>query len=39
MNPILADEPGVVTEIFVSDTESVEYDQVLVYLRPTGRPR
>jgi acetyl-CoA carboxylase biotin carboxyl carrier protein len=39
MNPILADEPGVVTEIFVSDTESVEYDQVLAYLRPPGRPR
>jgi acetyl-CoA carboxylase biotin carboxyl carrier protein len=39
MNPILADEPGVVTEIFVRDTESVEYDQVLVYFRPTGRPR
>jgi acetyl-CoA carboxylase biotin carboxyl carrier protein len=39
MNPILADEPGVVTQILVADTESVEYDQVLVYLRPTGRPR
>ena len=39
MNPILADEPGVVTQILVADTESVEYDQVLVHLRPTGRPR
>ena len=39
MNPILADEPGVVSEILVSDTESVEYDQVLVYLRPLGRPQ
>src|SRR3954453_8512588 len=39
MNPIVADEPGVVTEIFVGDTESVEYDQVLLYLRLTGRSR
>ena len=39
MNPILADEPAVVTEILVGDAESVEYDQVLVHLRPTGRPR
>jgi acetyl-CoA carboxylase biotin carboxyl carrier protein len=39
MNPIIADEPGVVTEILVGDTESVEYDQVLLYLRLTGRSR
>jgi acetyl-CoA carboxylase biotin carboxyl carrier protein len=39
MNPIVADEPGVVTEILVGDTESVEYDQVLLYLRLTGRSR
>src|SRR3954454_5347458 len=34
-----ADEPGVVTEILVGDTESVEYDQVLLHLRLTGRSR
>ena len=39
MNPILADEAGVVAEVMVSDAESVEYDQVLMRLRPTGRPR
>jgi acetyl-CoA carboxylase biotin carboxyl carrier protein len=39
MNPIVADEPGVVTEIRVGDTESVEFDQILMLLRPTGRPR
>jgi acetyl-CoA carboxylase biotin carboxyl carrier protein len=39
MNPILVDEAGVVTEILVGDTESVEYDQVLLHLRPAGRPR
>ena len=36
MNPIVADEPGVVTEVLVGDAESVEYGQVLMYLRPTG---
>jgi acetyl-CoA carboxylase biotin carboxyl carrier protein len=39
MNPILADEAGVVAEVVVDDAESVEYDQVLMRLRPTGRPR
>ncbi|SHN85820.1 acetyl-CoA carboxylase biotin carboxyl carrier protein [Geodermatophilus obscurus] len=39
MNPILADEAGVVAEVLVGDTESVEYDQVLMRLRPTGRAR
>lgn len=37
MNPILAEEPGVVAEILVSDAQSVEYDQVLMHLRPAGR--
>jgi acetyl-CoA carboxylase biotin carboxyl carrier protein len=39
MNPILADEAGVVAEVVVGDAESVEYDQVLMRLRPTGRAR
>lgn len=39
MNPIVADEAGVVAELLVADAESVEYDQVLMRLRPTGRPR
>jgi acetyl-CoA carboxylase biotin carboxyl carrier protein len=39
MNPIVADGPGVVTEVLVGDAESVEYDQILMLLRPTGRPR
>ena len=39
MNPIVADEPGVVTEVLVGDAESVEYGQVLMYLRPVGGPR
>ncbi len=39
MNPILVDEAGVVAEVLVGDTESVEYDQVLMRLRPTGRAR
>jgi acetyl-CoA carboxylase biotin carboxyl carrier protein len=39
MNPIVADEAGVVTGILVSDAESVEYDQVLMHLRPSGGPR
>ena len=39
MNPIVADEAGVVAEILVADAESVEYDQVLMRLRPTGRAR
>jgi acetyl-CoA carboxylase biotin carboxyl carrier protein len=37
MNPILAEAPGVVAEVLIGDAESVEYDQVLMYLRPTGR--
>jgi acetyl-CoA carboxylase biotin carboxyl carrier protein len=39
MNPIVADEAGVVTEILVGDAESVEYGQVLMYLRTAGGPR
>jgi acetyl-CoA carboxylase biotin carboxyl carrier protein len=39
MNPILADEAGVVTEVLVGDAESVEYGQVLMYLRLVGGPR
>jgi acetyl-CoA carboxylase biotin carboxyl carrier protein len=39
MNPILADEAGVVAEVLVGDAESVEYDQVLMRLQPTGRAR
>jgi acetyl-CoA carboxylase biotin carboxyl carrier protein len=39
MNPIVAEEAGVVTEILVGDAESVEFDQVLMMLRPIGRPR
>ena len=39
MNPIVADGPGVVTEVRVGDAESVEFDQILMLLRPTGRPR
>ena len=39
MNPIVADEAGVVAEVLVGDAESVEYDQVLMRLRPTGRTR
>ena len=39
MNTILADEAGVVAEVMVGDAESVEYDQVLMRLWPTGRPR
>jgi acetyl-CoA carboxylase biotin carboxyl carrier protein len=39
MNPILAEEPGVVAEVRVGNAESVEYDQVLLLLRPAGGPR
>jgi acetyl-CoA carboxylase biotin carboxyl carrier protein len=39
MNPIVADGPGVVTEVLVGDAESVEFDQILMLLRPTARPR
>ena len=39
MNPIVADEPGKVAEVLVGDAESVEYDQVLMLLRPAGGPR
>jgi acetyl-CoA carboxylase biotin carboxyl carrier protein len=39
MNPIVADEAGVVTEVLVGDAESVEYGQVLMYLRAGGGPR
>jgi acetyl-CoA carboxylase biotin carboxyl carrier protein len=39
MNPIVADEPGIVAELVAGDTESVEYDQVLMLLRPAGRPQ
>ncbi|MGY1747244.1 acetyl-CoA carboxylase biotin carboxyl carrier protein [Blastococcus sp. SYSU D00695] len=39
MNPIVADEAAAVVEIRVADASSVEYDQVLMLLRPAGRPR
>jgi acetyl-CoA carboxylase biotin carboxyl carrier protein len=39
MNPIVADSAGVVAEIRVGDAESVEYDQVLLLLRPPGGSR
>ncbi|MGY1605894.1 MULTISPECIES: acetyl-CoA carboxylase biotin carboxyl carrier protein [unclassified Geodermatophilus] len=39
MNPIVADSAGVVAEVRVGDAESVEYDQVLLLLRPPGSPR
>ena len=39
MNPIVAEEAGVVTEVLVGDAESVEYGQVLMYLRTAGGPR
>ena len=39
MNPIVADEAGVVAEIVIGDAESVEYGQVLMYLRGDGGPR
>jgi acetyl-CoA carboxylase biotin carboxyl carrier protein len=39
MNPIVVDEAGVVAEILVDDAESVEYDQVLLRLRPEGWAR
>ena len=39
MNPIVADAAGVVAEIRAGDAESVEYDQVLLLLRPPGGPR
>lgn len=34
MNTIVAGESGVVAEVLVSNGESVEYDQVLLHLRP-----
>ena len=39
MNPIVAEEAGVVVQVLVGDAESVEYGQVLMYLRPAGGPR
>jgi acetyl-CoA carboxylase biotin carboxyl carrier protein len=36
MNPIVVDDAGVVAEVLVADAESVEYDQVLLRLRPAG---
>lgn len=39
MNPIVADGPGVVAEVRIGDAESVEFDQILMLLRPAGRPR
>jgi acetyl-CoA carboxylase biotin carboxyl carrier protein len=35
----VADEAGVVAEVLAGDAESVEYGQVLMYLRPTGAPQ
>jgi acetyl-CoA carboxylase biotin carboxyl carrier protein len=34
MNPVVADEPGVVAEILVSNGQSVEFDQPLVLILP-----
>jgi acetyl-CoA carboxylase biotin carboxyl carrier protein len=39
MNPIVADSAGVVAEVRAGDAESVEYDQVLLLLRPPGSAR
>jgi acetyl-CoA carboxylase biotin carboxyl carrier protein len=39
MNPIVADEAGVVVDVLVGDAESVEYGQVLMHLRLTGGTR
>ncbi|MCZ2807088.1 acetyl-CoA carboxylase biotin carboxyl carrier protein subunit [Modestobacter sp. VKM Ac-2983] len=39
MNPIVAEEPGVVAQVVVGDAESVEYGQVLMYLRCDGASR
>jgi acetyl-CoA carboxylase biotin carboxyl carrier protein len=39
MNPIVADGAGVVAEVRTGDAESVEFDQILMLLRPTGGPR
>ena len=39
MNPIVADAAGVVAEVRAGDAESVEYDQVLLLLRPPGSGR
>jgi acetyl-CoA carboxylase biotin carboxyl carrier protein len=39
MNPIVADSAGVVAEVRAGDAESVEYDQVLLLLRPPGGSR
>jgi acetyl-CoA carboxylase biotin carboxyl carrier protein len=38
MNPVLAPCSGTVVHIHVSDGESVEYDQPLLTLEPTGPP-
>jgi acetyl-CoA carboxylase biotin carboxyl carrier protein len=38
MNPIVAEEPGTVVRILVENAASVEYDQVLMLLRPAGGP-
>ncbi|MEU2347826.1 biotin/lipoyl-containing protein [Modestobacter sp. NPDC049651] len=38
MNPVVAEQAGVVTEVVAGNAESVEYGQVLLYLRPTGQP-
>jgi acetyl-CoA carboxylase biotin carboxyl carrier protein len=38
MNPIVAESAGVVVEILVTDNDPVEYDQVLMLLRPKEHP-
>jgi acetyl-CoA carboxylase biotin carboxyl carrier protein len=38
MNPIVAEEAGVVSDVLVGNAESVEYGQVLLHLRPVGGP-
>ena len=37
MNPIVAEQDGVLTEVLVANNESVEYDQVLFRLVPRDR--
>jgi acetyl-CoA carboxylase biotin carboxyl carrier protein len=38
MNSVIADEPGVVAEILVSNGQPVEFDQPLLLILPAGQP-
>jgi acetyl-CoA carboxylase biotin carboxyl carrier protein len=38
MNPIVAEEPGVVADVLAGNAQAVEFDQVLMYLRPAEDP-